>query len=559
VPALLAELESETIDGVDGHSGFSKSVDLRLEVIDPEVVFELTKRSIGEERAQFALTALRIGVLSLRAAAGQLDSACVKETGDKLMADIRELLTGRARELTSTIATSLTQYFDPATGLVSQKLESLVKKDGELARVLSEHLGSDDSVLARTLAGYLGQQSPVFKLLSPSEAQGIRAQVEETLKEALAEQRRQVLLEFSLDSKESALSRLVQEMHEIQEQLKSDFSGQADKIRNEFSLDKPDSALCRLVSKVDAAQKAISDQFSSDNETSVMNRFSHLLANTSAIINKNLTLDDEQSALSRLKREIQGTIDGLVQRNDAFHCEVRETLARLDSRRQEAARSTAHGAAFEDKLADLLVADSQKFGDIYEAVGNTTGIIKNCKVGDSVVELGPDSQAPEVRIVWEAKEDKSYDLKRALAELDTARKNRQAQIGIFVFSRLTAPDGLSSFSRYGNDIIVVWDESDTANDVFVQAAYSVGRALAIRQKAAAAKTDATTQDIERAVRAVEKHIRQLDEIETWAGTIESNSKKILERTKRMREALVNEVCQLDDSLAVLKSEADVTT
>lgn len=559
MPALLTELESETIDGVDRHAAFSKSVDLRLEVIDPEVVFELTKRPIGEERAQFALTALRIGVLSLRAATGQLDSASVKETGDKLMADIRELLTGRARELTSTIATSLTQYFDPATGLVPQKLESLVKKDGELARLLSEHLDSDDSVLARTLAGYLGQQSPVFKLLSPNEAQGIRAQVEETLNEALAEQRRQVLLEFSLDCKESALSRLVQEMQEIQEQLKSDFSGQADKIRNEFSLDKPDSALCRLVSKVDAAQKAISDQFSSDNETSVMNRFSHLLANTSAIINKNLTLDDEQSALSRLKREIQGTIDGLVQRNDAFHCEVRETLARLDSRREEAARSTAHGAAFEDKLGGLLVAESQKFGDIYESVGNTTGIIKNCKVGDSVVELGPDSQAPEVRIVWEAKEDKSYDLKRALAELDTARKNRQAQIGIFVFSRLTAPDGLSSFSRYGNDIIVVWDESDTANDVFVQAAYSVGRALAIRQKAAAAKTDATTQDIERAVRAVEKHIRQLDEIETWAGTIESNSKKILERTKRMREALVNEVCQLDDSLAVLRSEADATT
>ena len=559
MPALLTELESETIDGVGRHAAFTKSVDLRLEVIDPEVVFELTKRPIGEERAQFALTALRIGVLSLRAAAGQLDSASVKETGDKLMADIRELLTGRARELTSTIATSLTQYFDPATGLVSQKLESLVKKDGELARVLSEHLDSDDSVLARTLAGYLGQQSPVFKLLSPNEAQGIRAQVEETLNEALAEQRRQVLLEFSLDSKESALSRLVQEMQEIQEQLKSDFSGQADKIRNEFSLDKPDSALCRLVSKVDAAQKAISDQFSSDNETSVMNRFSHLLANTSAIINRNLTLDDEQSALSRLKREIQGTIDGLVQRNDAFHCEVRETLARLDSRREEAARSTAHGATFEDKLGDLLVAESQKFGDIYEAVGNTTGIIKNCKVGDSVVELGPDSQAPEVRIVWEAKEDKTYDLKRALAELDTARKNRQAQIGIFVFSRLTAPDGLSCFSRYGNDIIVVWDESDTVNDVFVHAAYSVGRALAIRQKAAAAKTDATTQDIERAVRAVEKHIRQLDEIETWAGTIESNSKKILERTKRMREALVNEVCQLDDSLAVLKSEADVTT
>jgi hypothetical protein len=554
VPALLTEFESETIDGICSSPALSKSVELRLEVIDPEVVFELTKHPIGEERARFALTALRIGILSLRAAAGQLDSVSVKQTGDKLIADIRDLLTGRARELTNSIATSLTRYFDPATGFVSQKLESLVKKDGDMARVLSEHLGSDDSVLARTLAGYLGQQSPVFKLLSPTEAQGIRAQVEETLNEALAEQRRQVLQEFSLDSKESALSRLIQEMQEIQAELKSDFSGQADKIRNEFSLDKPDSALCRLVSKVDAAQKAISDQFSSDNDASVMNRFSKLLANTSAIIDKNLTLDDEQSALSRLKREIQGAIDGLVQRNDAFHSEVRETLARLDSRREEAARSTSHGAAFEDQLKGLLAAESQKFGDIYEATGNTTGTIKNCKVGDCVTELGPDSQAPEVRIVWEAKEDKSYDLRRALAELDTARKNRQAQIGIFVFSRQTAPEDLNSFSRYGNDVVVIWNESDVTTDVLVRAAYSVARALAIRQKAVAAKTDATTQEIELAVRAVEKHIRQLEEIETWAGTIESNSKKILERTKRMREALIDEIGRLDENLTALKSE-----
>ena len=554
MPALLTEFESETIDGICSSPALSKSVELRLEVIDPEVVFELTKHPIGEERARFALTALRIGILSLRAAAGQLDSVSVKQTGDKLIADIRDLLTGRARELTNSIATSLTRYFDPATGFVSQKLESLVKKDGDMARVLSEHLGSDDSVLARTLAGYLGQQSPVFKLLSPTEAQGIRAQVEETLNEALAEQRRQVLQEFSLDSKESALSRLIQEMQEIQAELKSDFSGQADKIRNEFSLDKPDSALCRLVSKVDAAQKAISDQFSSDNDASVMNRFSKLLANTSAIIDKNLTLDDEQSALSRLKREIQGAIDGLVQRNDAFHSEVRETLARLDSRREEAARSTSHGAAFEDQLKGLLAAESQKFGDIYEATGNTTGTIKNCKVGDCVTELGPDSQAPEVRIVWEAKEDKSYDLRRALAELDTARKNRQAQIGIFVFSRQTAPEDLNSFSRYGNDVVVIWNESDVTTDVLVRAAYSVARALAIRQKAVAAKTDATTQEIELAVRAVEKHIRQLEEIETWAGTIESNSKKILERTKRMREALIDEIGRLDENLTALKSE-----
>jgi hypothetical protein len=559
VAAAFTEVEPAITGAAEAQPGISKSLSLVLEVSDPEVVFELRKRRAGEERDEFALTALRIGVLSLRAAAGQIDAAGVREAGDKLIADIRLLLSERAKDLTNGIANSLTQYFDPSSGLMTQRLEALLKKDGDLEHVLNQHLGSEDSVLARTLAGYLGEQSPVFKLLSPTEAQGIRAQVETTLTEALAEQRQQVLREFSLDSRESALSRLVQEMQTIQGQLKSDFSGQAERIRNEFSLDKPDSALSRLVAKVESAQQAIVEQFSSDNDASVMNRFSKLLANTSATIDKNLTLDDEQSALSRLKREIQGAIDGLVRKNDDFHSEVRETLARLDSRREEAARSTSHGAAFEDRLGGLVGAESQKIGDIYEATGNMTGIIKNCKVGDCVVELGPESQAPGVRIVWEAKENRSYDLTQALAELETARKNREAQIGVFVFSRRTAPDALSPFNRYGSDIVIVWDADDTTSDVFVRAAYSVGRALAIRQKAMAVKTGEAVEQIDLAVRAVEKHISQLDDIETWAGTIENNSKKILDRTKRIREALADEITRLDENIAALKSDGEATS
>jgi len=559
VAAAFTEVEPAITGAAEAQPGISKSLSLVLEVSDPEVVFELRKRRAGEERDEFALTALRIGVLSLRAAAGQIDAAGVREAGDKLIADIRLLLSERAKDLTNGIANSLTQYFDPSSGLMTQRLEALLKKDGDLEHVLNQHLGSEDSVLARTLAGYLGEQSPVFKLLSPTEAQGIRAQVETTLTEALAEQRQQVLREFSLDSRESALSRLVQEMQTIQGQLKSDFSGQDERIRNEFSLDKPDSALSRLVAKVESAQQAIVEQFSSDNDASVMNRFSKLLANTSATIDKNLTLDDEQSALSRLKREIQGAIDGLVRKNDDFHSEVRETLARLDSRREEAARSTSHGAAFEDRLGGLVGAESQKIGDIYEATGNMTGIIKNCKVGDCVVELGPESQAPGVRIVWEAKENRSYDLTQALAELETARKNREAQIGVFVFSRRTAPDALSPFNRYGSDIVIVWDADDTTSDVFVRAAYSVGRALAIRQKAMAVKTGEAVEQIDLAVRAVEKHISQLDDIETWAGTIENNSKKILDRTKRIREALADEITRLDENIAALKSDGEATS
>jgi len=44
------------------------------------------------------------------------------------------------------------------------------------------------------------------------------------------------------------------------------------------------------------------------------------------------------------KRELQSTIEGLVQKNTEFYTGVRETLARFDARRNEAARSTRHGA-----------------------------------------------------------------------------------------------------------------------------------------------------------------------------------------------------------------------
>jgi hypothetical protein len=113
---------------------------------------------------------------------------------------------------------------------------------------------------------------------------------------------------------------------------------------------------------------------------------------------------------------------------------------------------------------------------------------------------------------------------------------------------------MTAFGRYGNDVLVVWDADDTTSDVFVKAAYSVGRALAIRQKALAVRTGEAVGQIDLAIRAVEKHIKQLDDIETWAGTVKSNGEKILDRVKRMRDALGEEVARLDENLTALRNE-----
>jgi len=79
---------------------------------------------------------------------------------------------------------------------------------------------------------------------------------------------------------------------------------------------------------------------------------------THGLIGKSLTLDDEGSPLSRLKRELQSTINALVKNNADFQNEVREALIKLQTQRQTAAKTTLHGLTFEETLGELLTSDS---------------------------------------------------------------------------------------------------------------------------------------------------------------------------------------------------------
>lgn len=543
---------SETIPDVDGMRG-PRSLIVTLEVRDPEVIEELMRRPEGPERERYALAALRLGVISLRFASGSLDSSTIKDAGDRLMVEMKDVLNQRTTELNHQMATALTQYFDPNTGLLSQRIQALVQKDGELERILQSHLGSDDSVLAKSLAKHIGQDSPLFLMLSPTDGNGLRAQLAKTIEIALSEQREKVLREFSLDNRESALSRLVTELTENNTELGTGLKDKIDTVVKEFSLDHPDSALSRLVGRVELAQRSISEQFSTENDHSAFSKLSKLLQNTSDQISNNLTLDNDQSALFRLKRELQGTLEEMVKSNTDFHTDVRSTLAALQARKEEADRSTRHGNTFEEDLGSLLSFESQRIGDLHELSGNTTGAIKNSKKGDHVIVLGPETAAPGVRIVWEAKEDRSYALKDALAEIEEARKNRQAQIGVFVFSQKTAPSAMQPFTRYGHDIVVVWDADDPASDIYVKAAYSVTRAMALRESAESKETLEALQHIELSTRQVEKQIQYLDDFKRWGETVKGHGEKIVDRAERVKRELVNEVERLDEQIRALKA------
>jgi hypothetical protein len=498
---------------------------LSLRLTDPDVLAELRRRG-GAERDHFAAAALRIGVIALRSASGNLDADAVREAGHKLLADLRETLAQRAADLTGNMARTFAQYFDPKSGLVPQRIDRLVRDDGDLERVMRAQVG-DESTLARTLAVHVGQESALFKLLSPSEADGLRAQIEGALAAALREQSDQVLRQFSLDHGDSAVSRMMRELRANQGDLSRDLKGQVESVVREFSLDKPDS---------------------------VMSRLSGLLARTQDEIGRNLSLDDDRSALARLRRELMAVVEEMANRNAAFQSDVRATLSALDARREEAARSTRHGVTFEDALGGLLAAEAGRLGDVHQATGPTTGAIKNCKVGDHVIAMGPESSAPGAAIVFEAKEDRSCDLRSALAESERARKNRQAQVGVFVFSARVAPPDLQPLARYGDDIVVLWDADDERTDLHVRLAYSVARCLTSRVAGAAEQNAEALIEIDLATRAIEKQVQFLDEIHKMAGTVRSHGERIQARMERMRDELAREVERLDRQARALRAE-----
>jgi hypothetical protein len=477
---------------------------LDLVVDDSLIVPELLAYAPGRERDQYAMTALRIGVLALKQAQGRLDADVVRSEGDRLLGLLEARLAGHQHSVQSQVADTLREYFDPRSGRFNERVEQLVKSGGELEQLLRAQIGESDSALARTLAAHVGEQSTLMKILRPSETEGILNSLSLAMQKALEAQRNAIVSEFSLDNDSGALTRLVKELSERHGELASGLKGSVDEVIGEFSLDRPDSALSRLVSQVDAAQRKISSEFS---------------------------LDEQSSALARMKRELEQLIEKQNKDNDEFRTQVRASLAALQARKEESQRSTRHGFEFEHAVLNVVSEGANGAGDIVEHTAGTVGLIKNCKIGDVVLTLGPEHAARGSRIVFEAKQDTTYRLRDALAEIEQGRKNRDAAVGVFVFSQRTAPEQMPPLTRYGDDIVVVWDCEDPATDIVLAAAMSLARALCARAEADRKAIDVDFDRLKGAMLEIEKQLQGLDEIRKNAQSIRNCAGKIEDRAR----------------------------
>ena len=521
---------------------------LELTVRDREVIAALEEQESDERRNEFALDALRIGVMALRHAGTRMDADLLRRETSQLLSTLSQTLDRYSTTTGEQLNRALKEYFDPNDGRFNERVSRLVKEDGELATLMRQQIDGENSSLARTMLTHVGRESPLMKMLDPAQSEGLLAALRQAVEGQLTKQSDQVLKEFSLDNRDGALARLVQELNTKHGDLTKDLKSKIDEVVKEFSLDAEDSALSRLVQNVDRAQRTITSEFSLDNNESALSRLKDMLEATQGAIHKNLTLDEDGSPLARLKKELLELHKSADEKNAEFREQVRVALAEMAAAKKEAERSTRHGEVFEEAVYEFIAREAQHAGDIAAPTGATTGLIRNCKKGDCVVELGPSCLAAGEKIVVEAKQHGSYTLTKALEELDEARKNRGAGIGLFVFSKRMAPSGLEGFKHYGNDIVCEWDPEDPSTDIWLRAALVTARALSVRQAGSSPSKEVDFEAIDRAVLEIEKRAQNLDTIRTSAKTIVSSGEKIIKRVDTDEKALEKQLVVLRENL-----------
>jgi hypothetical protein len=498
-------------------------------VSDPEVLLALSEYPEGAPRTNFLVTALKVGVLSLKAARGTLDADNVRREGERLMEQLSERLNGWREQLEGRVTGSLSHYFDPKQGLFMERVDRLTRQDGELSGVVKQQVREAEVSLTKVFEQFVGDNSQLLQLLDPTGDNRLVQQLQQTLDGVVKAQNVAILDQFSLDNKHGAMVRFLTELTVRHGDLNKAMAENMESVVAEFSLDKPDSALSRLVSQVESTQKRLTSE---------------------------LSLDSENSSLRRLYQMIEEHQRAMLEQGARLTEQVNAAVAIFQTRKEEAGRSTRHGLEFEAALGERLRGLVGVQGDILEDTASTTGVVDRCKVGDHVLTLGPERSAAGARIVFEAKESASYDLTKTLQESDLARRNRSAGVCIFVHSDKTAPAGLANFARYGNDLVIRWTPEDEASDVWLQAALMVAMALSVRAATHDKQDAASFAKIDKAIERVLKVIEDFDEIVTCANTSKSATEKILRRTELMKNSLHDQAQALQSEFMKVKARSE---
>jgi hypothetical protein len=238
------------------------------------------------------------------------------------------------------------------------------------------------------------------------------------------------------------------------------------------------------------------------------------------------------SPLHQFRAEVSAGFERLNERLTAIE-------AAATARQVERARSSAKGADFEELVGELLASQLRSGGDVLDRTADEAGDVMRSKKGDFLVTLDPTTtRGAEVRIVIECK-DRQVSGRALREELAEARRNRDACIGLVVFSAAHAPAGIAPFDIRLGDVYCVIDPA-APDPAALEAAIRLARlmALATLREREMEIDAAALSDALGSIRARLDAVRGLKVQLTAIGTA---AREVTSGLERLREGIIAEV------------------
>ena len=472
-----------------------------------------------EQRHQLAIDAWTVGLRALANAYTQAQEARFQDIGKALVDDIDRQLKAHVAGQQQTIVAVLGKFFDPKDGQVTQRLAAFVDDQGVLARLLEKYLAPQNSVLAQTLARQVGDSSPLFKKLSATDSEGLVKVLEAQLRRVMDDGHAELVRALDPLAEDGAVARFLKSLREELKGADEDRAKQLAAALTALNANDQDSLINRLVRETNSARQAVLHAVNPDAADSPM-----------AIMKQTLT-----TLLKEHSRSQAEAFKLQQERQERFEREVRESLVRIEAKRDFDQETPRGGFDFEDAVVEFVTAAVRGAPCVVEATGNTAGLRTRCKKGDLVTRFTAESAFDGAGVVFEAKRDASYTAQKALEELDTARANRDAGAGVFVMAKSHAVDGFPRFARYGCNVLVIWDEADPTTDAYLHAAILLGLGLATRGKRVGDQGDIEAlRDIEG---RIEDEIRRMEKMEKHNEAIRKNSDGIADEIRKAQHQL----------------------
>jgi hypothetical protein len=219
----------------------------------------------------------------------------------------------------------------------------------------------------------------------------------------------------------------------------------------------------------------LEDLFDPEQKGSAMSKFSTILDDhfkgSDSEFAKLLDHENPDSPIASLKNDL---IKNYLK-------DMRDKLIGEKEAEKEREKGTAKGRKYQEDLFQRVNDMCGPFQDTPDYTADVIGKLPKSKVGDVVVTINPNSTGGAVvKMVFEAKDSGSYNIAKTQKELDEAKENRDACVGVAVFTSNTCPIECYPLYQYGNDkVICTYDLG--VDELSLNLAYRMARIEALRR------------------------------------------------------------------------------